>query len=536
VASLARTASPALTTSPAPTTPTLSFPTSRLTLMLLGMMLIFSICLLWSFGFFASWTSQTLAASAHQQSTKMDDKVSLAATSTTLAPAKGPPPPLIAKRTMYTAGYDARQNVQPNPNPYISWQWTAKTQQYFSNLYNSVMHPTTCNTDPLQQGNYSILMAKQGWGVGSRIRDTVDIILEALDLNRTALHTGTMTKCPFLTNNTTVVDFEHGTTSETDPYMECLFETFSSCQGISPVDQLVGAGRGYDLFSNEPGRQYGRGNLEKAIHNWWQEFLQHGLYAMQYGSNATIQPKRLLTPPEASLDEKYSVLRALIAHRIFAPSRTTPWVQQRVLELEQQALNTSLLQPPTLVVHLRRTDKANDGAHMYPHEIRSSIPETLVVVRALIRAAQRMHPLPFQSIFFMSDEPQAFLPENLEYLSSTLPQCPSIFYNDFVQKALSNHSDYKEKGHGVFTNTLKHEIMDRELVASMSFASRHASYVIGNGRSGISQLMAQLVGAKYHMCPSQLSLFEDDIVLLRDLEETKDWSWYIEGNVRRRKL
>jgi hypothetical protein len=78
-------------------------------------------------------------------------------------------------------------------------------------------------------------------------------------------------------------------------------------------------------------------------------------------------------------------------------------------------------------------------------------------------------------------------------------------------------------------NSQQHDVMDRELVASISFAAKHASYVIGYGRSGVSQILAQLVGARQRICPSQVSLFEDDMVLLQNLDETKDWYWFING-------
>jgi hypothetical protein len=441
----------------------------------------------------------------------------------------------MAKRTMYTAGYDARVFVKPSANPFISWQWTPETEQFIANLYNSVMHPTTCSTEIQQQGQHSIRLLKQPWGLGSRIRDTVDVMIAALDVNRTVLHAGTTTDCPFLNNDMTVMQFENGTDTSPwhDPYMNCLFDTFSSCQGISPVDRLVNVRRSWGLFNEVPAgtlvprRRYTQRDMDSAIHRWWQHLLQHGLYAMQYEIDpaSTQTPKRLSKPPPASLDDKYSVIRALMAHQVFSPSKTTPWVQQRVKELEQQAHQA--FQPPTLVVHLRRTDKANDEACMYSHEQRPSIPETLVVIRALIRAAQRMSHLQFQSIFFMSDEPLAFLPENIEYLSDTLPHRPVVVYSDFVQKTLANHSDYKEKGHEFFLESIDHDIMDRELVASMTFAAKHATYVIGYGRSGVSQFLAQLIGAKHRMCPSQVSLFEDDMVLLGNLEETKDWHWLL---------
>lgn len=81
-------------------------------------------------------------------------------------------------------------------------------------------------------------------------------------------------------------------------------------------------------------------------------------------------------------------------------------------------------------------------------------------------------------------------------------------------------------------DTKQHDVMDRELIASIIFAAKHSSYMVGHGRSGVSQFLAQLIGAKYRMCPSQqiISLFEDDMVLLKNLPETQDWKWYIQGD------
>lgn len=89
-------------------------------------------------------------------------------------------------------------------------------------------------------------------------------------------------------------------------------------------------------------------------------------------------------------------------------------VRKRVEELEQQHLeqNTTML-----AVHLRRTDKRGDTfgnkvhtaqSKLYRHETRKSLKETMVVIRALIRAAERLSGLQFNSIFLMSDEPGAF--------------------------------------------------------------------------------------------------------------------------------
>ncbi|KAG7343406.1 hypothetical protein IV203_021351 [Nitzschia inconspicua] len=570
------------------TTQRISSPNFLVVLMLL-MVLCTSVSILWSFGFFTSLASSTTLSSSspsRMYSQDFDPNMmmpiasrlpSSTSSTTPSSPSKfkrniigGRPPPLIARRTMYTAGYDARVFVKPSTNPYISWQWTAKTERYIDNLYNSVMNPTSCSRDTQNQGQHTIRLLKQPWGLGSRIRDTVDIMLAALDVNRTVLHAGTTTQCPFLTpNGQVIMNININNNELQDPYMNCLYQTFSKCQGVSPVNQLVNVRRAWGLFNEVPGgtlverRRYTQRDIDQAVHRWWKELLHHGLHAVQYttesstgittttttttiSESSSMQQQPLLSsrtltkPPMASLDDKYSVIRALMARQVFSPSKVTPWVQQRVVELEQQAnlvgssslsssTTTSVFQSPTLVVHLRRTDKVRDEAPLYPHEQRPSIPETLVVIRALMRAAQRLSGMEFRSIFFMSDEPQAFRREHIEYLSSTLPQRPVVFFSDYVWKTLSNHSEYRDRGHEFFIDSIDHDIMDHELVATMTFAAKHGSYLVGYGRSGVSQLLAQLIGAKHRICPSQVSLFEDDMVLLQELEETRDWLWYIKG-------
>jgi hypothetical protein len=533
---------------------------------------------LWSLGHFTSLSMENGSANLDPSFIVSTSTSTSTATTTTFSSSKDTRnfriPPLIAQRTMYTAGYDARVTVQPSANPSISWQWTTDTETYFAQLYNSVMNPQQCNTIPKQQGQSSIRILKQHWGLGSRIRDTVDIMFAAMDVNRTVLHGGTTTDCPILT-------LPPGNNHVVDPYMNCLYQRLSHCQGISPIRQLVEIKRSYGLFHDVPAgilvpnRKYTQTDIDNAIHRWWQQLVQHGLHAVQYpdpvvddtsiispviksslatkatttstqqrsssssSSSSSSVPNILSTPPPASLDEKYSVLRALMAQQVFSPSKVTPWVQQRVEELELAAAATAAggggggtsggFLPPTLVVHLRRTDKADDEAIMYPHEQRATFRETLVIVRALIRAATRLSNLQFQSIFFMSDEPQAYTVNHTRYLSATLPHHPTVFFNDFVVRTLGNHTEYQSKGHEIFLKNQQHDIMDRELAADMSFAAKHAAYVIGYGRSGVSQLLAQLIGARQRICPSQVSLFEDDMVLLQHLEETKDWYWYING-------
>ena len=84
-------------------------------------------------------------------------------------------------------------------------------------------------------------------GLGSRIRDTMDLLLGALDLERTVIHEGSNI-CPSEGNY--------------DPFMLCLFEPFSACQG--------------KLISTEEGILcYAHILLTKALDRWCELMLNH---------------------------------------------------------------------------------------------------------------------------------------------------------------------------------------------------------------------------------------------------------------------
>lgn len=183
------------------------------------------------------------------------------------------------------------------------------------------------------------------------------------------------------------------------------------------------------------GRRYNpRQDFPKTIDDIWNELVPHGLHAKKYVHyhdpsiiNAT-----------ALLDDKLSVIKAMLSNYLFSELHTSDLVQQRVLELEAEFRLQDTSFSPThrsnmLVVHLRRADKADDRAKLLPHESLPSIKETLVVIRALIRAAERLaNGLQFEHIFLMSDEPEAFSPDIRNYLSSTLDSRTKILFNDFV--------------------------------------------------------------------------------------------------------
>jgi hypothetical protein len=145
------------------------------------------------------------------------------------------PPPLLAARKFYAAGFDARHGVNATNHSHY-WRWTEDTDKAFKEVWDNAMNPPSCSNDTT-----FLKVQRQNWGLGSRIRDTMDVLLGALNLESAVIHEGSNI-CPSEEAN--------------DPFMLCLFEPFSACQG--------------KLISTEGGKQrYNPGAWEAFAFEAW---------------------------------------------------------------------------------------------------------------------------------------------------------------------------------------------------------------------------------------------------------------------------
>merc|ERR1712217_179115 len=118
--------------------------------------------------------------------------------------------------------------------------------------------------------------------------------------------------------------------------------------------------------------------------------------------------------------------------------------QKRVDELEQAAGG---VQPPMLVIHIRRTDKKLDGARLPAQFTTKNVKTSMIVIKAMIKAVERMSGSPFRSFFVEADDPQYFDQVNLEALQKAFNSTPQIIYNDYVHTNLRSNETYIGHGH-----------------------------------------------------------------------------------------
>mmetsp|Transcript_81143 Transcript_81143/g.169457 ORF Transcript_81143/g.169457 Transcript_81143/m.169457 type:complete len:446 (+) Transcript_81143:1259-2596(+) len=442
----------------------------------------------------------------------------------------------MVSRHLYVSGFDARTDVARLFLPRVYWTWTDDTVRAFKEVYDAhFFNPALC------QSKRAIHNLTWGdWGLFSEIRDTTDVLLGAL-----------VSKSPVL------IGWQHHACDGAvgDPFMFCYFEPFSMCK-TSDFPRSVRRTyirRNFDVFKNA------------GLETVWSNLLRRGLRLQQPPPEPEPEPECPVPEKEEAfgrcvelqlrqeelgggapsagqaredwrryncsaqaknlnyliLQSRMAVFRALLFDVIFKP---TPLLQAKINQVMQERASAP---GPMLIVHARRTDKNQDGAKLMKQEASHDTKHTLFIITRLIKAAERLSKQSFGTLFVISDDPKLVLDKNTAtILSHAGAKKPVVL----VSRAGVDHIDQAQLAKGGHW-TLKPEDrknMNLALVADIMWAAGRASYVVGNGKSGVSQAAAQLIGARLKMDPNYLGLFEDDTTLLECVRETEDVAWLVE--------
>lgn len=291
--------------------------------------------------------------------------------------------------------------------------------------------------------------------------------------------------------------------------MLCQFRPFSVCQGkraVNTIEKLVHPGD--KVWTRDASE------LHSAVAGVWSHLSAAGLRADSWDSKKEMFSS-MPVQEEISGARQLGILRSLMASVAFEPSAL---VENRVQELEVAVAPPA---GPMLVVHIRRTDKVRDKSqgiyspakHAKAKWTTSKNPlNSIVAIKALIKKTELLGGTPFRSFFLIADDPEYFRSDVLRALQSAFAEEPRPLFNPYILSQFSHDQNWKALGAFNISNTTE---IDIQLMADVVFASRHGSYVVGCGRSGISQLIAQRLGARFLMDPNELALFEDDMTMMR---------------------
>lgn len=405
--------------------------------------------------------------------------------------------PLITTRELWASGFNARENstglIASQDVPI--WMWTDETVDVMHALYDKVMNPEDCVAKP-------VIVAEKGFwggapvGMASRVRDFEDLLIHGLLTGTLVLHKGS------------------GCADE-DPFLLCEFEPFSRCQGRRDVGAEEAYAR-YNTFG-------GHGAIfTHNVEGLWSRLQGAGLRARKWAVQDGVATPALDDVKENPFQvgahlygvRQLGVVRALLADVAFRPSAP---VAHRVTELEA-ALRPA---PPMLVLQVRRTDKLSDDGWFPAWFANASAVDGLRGVKALVQYAERLAGRPYASFYLIADDPAFFSDAAVQALQGAFAKHPAALFNPFISERFGGDAAWRRQGHAG-KGSAEHRDLDVELAADMEFAARHGSHLVGCGRSGISQFIAQRIGARNKMDPNAFALFEDDRSVLKKAMGEKD--------------
>lgn len=387
---------------------------------------------------------------------------------------------LLTPKELWASGFDARKNpkaISSNASALV-WTplfWTQETVDAFRNVYNEAMNPPACG-----DVNNFIIADNPGWGLTSRVRDFQDILIGHALHGELVLHRNGADGCPGESEN------RH------DPFMLCIFEPFSRCQNEKSVDPTSrGIVRLTDV-EEDPG-QFFKPILDTLRASG---LAESGHAGEQPGDNQYL-----------------GVIRSLLQTTAFTFSSR---VEKRVAELEG---TFGKQHGPMLIIHIRRTDKVVDGPQIPSwFDVRdddedASLMQSLDAIVELIKFVESYAGKPYDSLYLIADDPRFFGAEYSSALQRATARNATILYNPYVSEAFGEDRKWMKGGHDTLAPSSKNPL-DVELAADLRFAIKYGSHIVGCGRSGISQFIAQGLGAKYMVDPNALTAFEDDALML----------------------
>ena len=198
-----------------------------------------------------------------------------------------------------------------------------------------------------------------------------------------------------------------------------------------------------------------------------------------------------------------SALRSMIAQHILV-------LKYKFVARANDLIRNVSTEEPTISVHIRRTDKKEDGgaAALLDFSI-----EHVVHYLHLINNRRQLNY--YKTILVLSDDPSCVQELQLHlgqhYHVHGLSNIEMLFQDEI------DYNRYKVEGHR-FVDTILSK--DPEAVYSYHAsvlvdawaAAHHSDFLIGVGSSGVSQLIAQWMGARWHVDGNMLSLWQEDFV------------------------
>jgi len=393
----------------------------------------------------------------------------------------------------------------------VQVRWNPTAEEIFHKYHARLQFPEDGCVAVGRADGFIAANVDMHWGMGSVMRDVSNQLLFGLLMRRTLVWS----------NNTFIDPGDFGACARGQFWLEaCFFQKFSSCQYEYESGRM---GKATHVIPNTGGdsARVARDSswfLEQSQYIW-DEMLETGSITFHTCTGQQLSRaqdvRKLLDSagPAFEHSQRLSVFRSLMLRVTFRPNSL---LEKHVQELTASArLGASKDSKFGLMiaVHMRRTDKIKDyRGRKVPSMLEESGTKTSVQ-----GLCNKIHWLEstvgsVSSFFFMSDDPRSFKDGVLEHLTRCFSN-PSVvrMQSEFIRTgSVSTLSmEALSAGHETWGNKSK---LYLDALAEVFAASQHASYIVGCGSAGLSQLTAQLIGGRVGLDPNLISLWEDDAI------------------------
>jgi len=164
------------------------------------------------------------------------------------------------------------------------------------------------------------------------------------------------------------------------------------------------------------------------------------------------------------------------------------------------------------IIHVRRSDKRDDNGTYFSWLSDSLGFYSTAPLATLVRYAEAYLKRPFKSVMLMSDS-TAILGSRRTLYAQSFQR--GAWVHDFTVNLLGafyhDHAALNDQaGHLAIPHSHRIESTQRMLVEVFT-AGTLGAYLLGSGSCGVSQMIAQVIAVKYHMDPSSIALWEEDL-------------------------
>ena len=430
-------------------------------------------------------------------------------------------------RTVWAAGRPARFSMKRHKEvPLVTWSEEAVA--VLTHHWETVQHGATCER--------VLWMKTFFYGLTSQIRDWLDFAIVSV-----------------FTHNRTIIEIYRNEWYESwcpdGNWLTCFFEPFhgTQCNGYRPgedvkevlsITEFGGKTRHITTVTHA---QYIRNTL--TFHNEFPNVMWDKLVAANliiYRNSDTMDPMDHAATQELKRNNallyytvSLSALKSMIVKHVLVPKK---YIRRKATELTQYIKKSK----PVIAVHMRRTDQHADNG------VNNHIKFTDGFVTKAIHMLCKQHFFVFRldaskgrsdcldrlrsgiTVLALSDDATAImdLKRHLgpKFSVHTLSNVSTLLHTD------PERDQYNELGHRVdffrVSSPRAHNYHASVFVDVV--AASQADMLIGSGSSGVSQFIAQIIGARNRVDGNALTLWQEDLEAspLHSKARTGiDWLW-----------